>query len=264
MVKEYNSLSRPSRGRSGAQARAGHGGATLSAGATLAIEIDSTTGTADKLVSTAAVDISNASVSFTEIGSGTLPAGTKLVILDYSGTSLTGTFTGYAEGAQVTVGANTFTLSYADSSKVTLTSPLPGTLYDNWAFGKGLDGTAGHEAGFAADPDKDGIANGLEWVLGGNPLAQDAASLVAASATAGAGLTLAFSREEDSIGQVTLTVEYDTDLVGPWTSYATVGATSSGPVTINTTPDPDAVSVNIPASNAAGGRLFARLKASQP
>ena len=239
-------------------------GATLSAGATLAIEIDSTTGTADKLVSTAAVDISNASVSFTEIGSGTLPAGTKLVILDYSGTSLTGTFTGYAEGAQVTVGANTFTLSYADSSKVTLTSPLPGTLYDNWAFGKGLDGTAGHEAGFAADPDKDGIANGLEWVLGGNPLAQDAASLVAASATAGAGLTLAFSREEDSIGQVTLTVEYDTDLVGPWTSYATVGATSSGPVTINTTPDPDAISVNIPASNAAGGRLFARLKASQP
>jgi autotransporter-associated beta strand protein len=239
-------------------------GATLSAGATLAIEIDSTTDTADGLASSAAVDISGADVSFTEVGSGAIPAGTKLVLIDYTGTTLTGNFTGYTEGAAIAVGANTFTLSYVDSSRVTLTSTTVGSPYDNWAFGKGLDGTAGHEAGFTADPDKDGIANGLEWVLGGNPLAQDAASLVTASATAGGGLTLAFSREEDSIGQVTLTVEYDSDLVGPWTSYATVGATSSGPVTINTTPDPDAVSVNIPASNAVGGRLFARLKASQP
>lgn len=239
-------------------------GADLSAGATLAIQIDSSTDTADKLVATAAVNITSASVSFAEIGSGIITAGTKLTILDYTGTTLTGTFTGYAEGASISVGSNTFTLSYVDSSKVTLTSTTVGSPYDTWASTSGLDGTPGKDPAFDADPEGDGIANGLEWILGGNPLAQDAASLVTATASAAGGLTLTFNREEDSIGQATLTVEYDSDLVGPWTSYATVGATSSGPVTINTVPDPDAVSVNIPASNAAGGKLFGRLKATQP
>jgi hypothetical protein len=59
-------------------------------------------------------------------------------------------------------------------------------------------------------------------------------------------------------------VETDTDLAGPWSTFATVGATGSGSVTINTTPDPDAVTVNIPASNAVAGKLFARLKAVKP
>jgi hypothetical protein len=49
-----------------------------------------------------------------------------------------------------------------------------------------------------------------------------------------------------------------------------VGATSSGPdangvtVTINTAATPDTVTLNIPASNAAAGKLFGRLKAAKP
>ena len=239
-------------------------GATLMSGSTLAIEINSTTDTADKLVSTAAVDITGANVSFTEIGSGTIPAGTKLTILDYTGTTLAGTFNGYAEGASVAVGANTFTLSYADSSKVTLTSTTVGSPYTTWASASGLDGSPGKDPAFDADPDGDGFDNGLEWILGGNPLGADGGTLITTTASAAGGLTLAFNREEDSIGNAVLTVEYDTDLAGTWTNYATVGATSSGPVTINTASDPDAVSVNIPASNAVDGKLFGRLKAVQP
>lgn len=239
-------------------------GATLLSGSTLAIEINSTTATADKLTSTTAVNIAGANVSFSEIGSGIITAGTELVILDYTGTTLTGTFNGLAEGATVNVGANSFTLSYVDSSRITLTSTTSGSPYAAWAALKGLDGTPGKNPAFDADPDGDGFDNGLEWILGGNPLASDAPALVTATATAAGGLTLNFKREEDSIGQAILTVEYDTDLAGTWTTFATVGATSAGPVTIDTAPDPDAVSVNIPASNAVAGKLFGRLRAIQP
>jgi len=239
-------------------------GAVLEPGSTLAIEIDSSTGTADRLVSSAPVDITGASISFTQLGSDTIPAGTKLTIIDYTGTTLSGTFNSYAEGASITVGANSFTLSYADSSKVTLTSTTSASPYATWASASGLDGSAGKDPAFDADSDGDGFDNGLEWILGGNPLASDGGTLVTTTASASGGLTLAFSREEDSVGNATLTVEYDTDLVGLWTTFATVGASSAGPVTIDTAGSPDAVIVNIPASNGADGKLFGRLKATQP
>jgi autotransporter-associated beta strand protein len=242
-------------------------GADLTLGGTLAIEIDSTTDTADKLVSTAAVDITGASVSFTEIGSGTIPAGTKLVILDYTGTTLTGTFTGYAEGASISVGANSFTLSYVDSSRVTLTSTTVGNAYDTWATTNITNINPSAPSGFDEDADGDGLDNGLEWILGGIPLAQDASSLVTTTASATGGLTLAFSRADESIGQATLVVEYDADLAGAWTAVD-VEATPpfANGVTVNITPGSpeDNISVNIPASNAVGGKLFGRLKAVQP
>ncbi len=144
-------------------------GADLSAGATLAIQIDSTADTADNLVSTAAVDITNASVSFTEIGSGTITAGTKLTILDYTGTTLTGTFAGYTEGASISAGSNTFTLSYVDSSKVTLTSTTVAG-YDAWSAqitnGKTLR---------TQDADDDGFTNLQEFLFGSDPMASTGA-----------------------------------------------------------------------------------------
>jgi autotransporter-associated beta strand protein len=138
-----------------------------------------------------------------------------------------------------------------------------------WAISKGLDGSPGKEAGFGNDPDGDGFENGLEWILGGEPLDGKSGGLVTTTASASGGLTLNFTRNEDSIGQATLTVEYNGNLGAVWNS-ATVGATNSGPdangvtVTINTVPAPDAVTINIPASNAVTGKLFGRLKATQP
>jgi autotransporter-associated beta strand protein len=242
--------------------------ATLPAGSTLAIQIDSATDTADKLVASGAVDITGATASFSEIGSGIVPAGTKLVILDYTGQTLTGTFAGIAEGATVTAGSNTFTLSYSDASRITLTSTTVDP-FASWAEAQITDIDPTAPAGFDDDADGDGFDNGLEWILGGNPLSQDAATLVTTTASATGGLTLTFTREDDSIGQATLTVEYDADLTGTWSSLP-VGLTSSGPdangvtITINPTPDPDAVTVNIPSSNAVGGKLFGRLRASKP
>jgi fibronectin-binding autotransporter adhesin len=155
------------------------------------------------------------------------------------------------------------------TGSLVVTSGPSGGAFATWAEANGLDGSPGKEAGFNDDPDGDGFANGLEWILGGNPLNGQSGSLITTTASAGGGLTLSFTRNEDSVGIATLAVEYSATLAAPWAS-ATIGATSSGPdtngvtVTINTAATPDAVTVNIPASNAAGGKLFGRLKATQP
>ena len=144
-----------------------------------------------------------------------------------------------------------------------------GDPFATWAAANGLDGPPGKEAGFNDDPDGDGIANGLEWILGGNPLDGKSGALVATGATATGGLTLDFTREPNAIAQTTLAIEYNTDLGATWQSAA-IGATSSGPdangvtVTIDTNANPHEVTVNIPASNAAAGRLFGRIRAEQP
>ena len=243
-------------------------GITLPAGSTLAIEIDSTTDTADQLTATGPVDITGSTLTFTETGSGTIPAGTKLVILDYTGQTLTGTFAGLAEGATVNVGSNSFTLSYTDSSRITLTSTTVGDPYSSWATNQITNINPAAPAGFDEDADGDGLDNGLEWILGGNPLAQDAASLVTTTASAAGGLTLAFSRADESIGLATLVVEYDADLTGTWTAVDVEGTPPfANGVTVNITPGSpeDSISVNIPAvPNAVAGKLFARLKATKP
>ena len=155
------------------------------------------------------------------------------------------------------------------SGSLVVTSGPVGDAFTTWAAGKGLDGSPGKEAGFHDDPDGDGFANGLEWILGGEPLDGKSGSLIATSASATGGLTLEFTRNEDSIGLASLFVEYNGTLANPWNS-ATIGATSSGPdgngvtVTIDTVPNPDDVTINIPASNAVDGKLFGRMKATKP
>ncbi len=268
-----NSLSPTLTVAAGASVAPGNGGigtfycaaATFASGSTLALEINSSNAMADELVAAAEVDITGANVTFNEIGSGTLAGGTKLVILDYTGSTLTGNFAGHAEGASVTVGTNTFVLSYVDSSMVTLTAVDP---FSAWAAAHGLDGSADKDPAFGADPDHDGIANGLEWILGGNPLAQDSAALITTSGSAANGLTLAFTRAEASLGSATLTVEWTTSLDGVWTEVPVEQAGGSYAdnvtVTVNQAATPDAVTVHIPASNAVNGGLFARLRASMP
>lgn len=141
-----------------------------------------------------------------------------------------------------------------------------GSPYDTWvASFPGLTNPA-----FDFDFDNDGIPTGLEWILGGNPTLSDSASITPViTASSVSGITLTFTREEDSIGVATLMVEYGTDLA-TFPGSIQIDATSSGPdangvtVAINDASDPDEVTVNIPASNTVGGKLFTRLKATLP
>jgi autotransporter-associated beta strand protein len=240
-------------------------GATFQGGSRFSVTLDTDLLISGKLsASSAVVFASNVDLQLDLSGSGLVPVGTKFVIVDYTGGSLTGAFDGLADGASIVLGANLCVLSYSDNSRITLTTVAPQTPYESWTDASGLDGSNGKDPAFAADPDHDGIANGLEWVLGGNPLASDGASLIQSVVTPAGGLVLHFNRSEGSIGEVSVLVETSVDLTNTWSPFAAIAAEGSGPVVIDTVPDPDAVTVTIPASQAANGRLFARIKVSEP
>jgi hypothetical protein len=100
----------------------------LSAGATLSTEINGTTaGTNyDQTVVNGTVNVSGATLSLS--GSYTPVVGNSFVLVDNDGTdTITGTFTGLAEGATVTVNGTPMKLSYVggtNSNDITLTAPM--------------------------------------------------------------------------------------------------------------------------------------------
>ncbi len=146
-----------------------------------------------------------------------------------------------------------------------IAGPAP-SPYGAWAAGFGLEATPGRSPAFDADVENDGLPNGLEWMLDGNPLARDAANLWGVVSTP-AGIIISFLRRDDAEPSSDLKVQWSSNLAD-WTD-ATVGATSSGPdahgVTISVAENdsaPDAVAVTIPHANGTQGRLFVRLRAA--
>jgi hypothetical protein len=240
-------------------------------GSTLDLRIDSSLLTADSAIVTGSATLAAGVVlALDDIAAvpAAMPDGTKLTLIDYTGGSLGGTFDGLADGGGVVVGLNTFVIDYDDAGKVTLRVDNSLTPYAAWAAAAGLDGTPGKEAGFEQNPEIDGLANGLEWVLGGDPLAGDDGALVTTSGNAATGLTLVFGRAADSIGEVSLFIDWGPDLNSLANTLA-IGTSDVGPSGNAPTIDIDApvagkITVNIPAANAVGGKLFARLRATQP
>lgn len=146
-----------------------------------------------------------------------------------------------------------------------IAGPAP-SPYGAWAAGFGLDATPGRSPAFDADVENDGLPNGLEWMLDGDPLARDAASLWGIVSSP-AGIIIAFLRRDDTEPSSDLRVQWSPNL-RDW-SDAPVGATSSGPdahgVTVAVAENgsaPDAVAVTVPHANGTQGRLFVRLGAA--
>ncbi len=80
--------------------------------ATVSLKLNSTTGTFDSLTS-AGLTLGNATLSLTDLGSGTWTGVSSFTLLNNTaGSSVAGTFLGLAQGATITVGSNTFTISY--------------------------------------------------------------------------------------------------------------------------------------------------------
>lgn len=142
--------------------------------------------------------------------------------------------------------------------------------YDSWAASRGLPGP---DVAFDADPDNDGLGNGLEFVLGGepnptNPGSNSAALLPTTSQSSG-NLTFTFKRTDISESGVALKFQWSTDLTFPSPANdVPVGATDSTTDTIAVdvtedapNADTDTIVITIPASKAAGGKLFGRLMA---
>jgi hypothetical protein len=164
-----------------------------------------------------------------------------------------------------TVGARTYTFN-----KLTGTLTLTSVGYDDWAAANGLTGL---DANFDADPDNDGLDNGIEFVLGGqpNPANPDSNSngLLPKVAETGGDMTFTFNRKDLSKSAVALTFQWSTDLAFPSPANdIPVGLDDSVTDTIVvdvTENDPDAdtdkIVITVPAAKAVGGKVFGRLKA---
>ena len=138
--------------------------------------------------------------------------------------------------------------------------------YDTWASAYPFE--VGVNDGADQDPDGDGIANLLEYVLGGIPVGPEASntSILPAQALTTDDLTLTFRRSDASETDVTLKVQWSADM-STWHDFATIGPVSSLPA-VNVTEDSpsgdiDTVVVSVPKSNAMDGKLFVRLIAVQ-
>ncbi|MCX6875878.1 MAG: hypothetical protein NTW21_19015 [Verrucomicrobia bacterium] len=136
---------------------------------------------------------------------------------------------------------------------------IPVPPYNSWAATKGLFGPA---TAFNADPDHDGVPNGIDFVLGGepnpaNPNANSSPQLPTGEVL-GDDFVFTFLRQDDA-AYLNPTVEFDADLVGPWTT-AVHGTNATIQVT-NGTPA-DTVMVTIPGNGAM--MMFARLAVAEP
>lgn len=209
---------------------------------TLAIEVN---GTADKLAVTGDLSLSG-NFTVTESGAGfTAPS---YVIAECSGT-LTSTLT-------PPVG---YTLQQSGSQLIL--AKITGTAFSNWIDGYALGG----QTAINQDPDADGVANGLEFVLkGGNPQTPGGSQLPTSSEN-GANLIFTFERDDRAKAAnsgIIVTVEAGTDLA-TWPQVFTIGndtAGSSPGVVISNDGDanPDTVTVTIPKNSATA--KFAHLK----
>lgn len=241
---------------------------TIVTGATLMFNLG-TAGTDLLAVTKAAAVSGTVNVTIDTSGAGSLPPGTYNLITAASGLDGgTWQFTDGGTSQEVTIGANTYDLTLnasATAVSVTVSGSGSGSAYDSWA--SGLANPA-----FDFDSDNNGIPNGLQWILGGTQTQRELASIAPGLTHDATYFQLTFKRVDASVTETTLSTEWDVDLTGTWTSVA-VDQTVAGSynyangviVTVVTNAAaPDDITVKIPRSNAVGGKLFARLKATRP
>ena len=147
-----------------------------------------------------------------------------------------------------------------DNIRATSAEPPAGTAYDTWL--SNYPSLTGADALPTADPDHDGIANLLEFVLDGNPTLSDTAKLPS-TVMEGGNYKFSFTRRDDSEGLVKTTFQYGAG-VAPWTDVV-IGAASgsSGPVSwiVDDTGSVDHITVSVPMGGVP--KMFARLLAEQ-
>jgi hypothetical protein len=132
----------------------------------------------------------------------------------------------------------------------------PSDPYATWAASFGLNGAA---ADFGNDPDFDGLENGVEFVIGGNPkLPIDADK--APTLTREADTVVFVFRRADASADLNPGTQYTTNQFGTWT----LAANGTGGVTVLTENDGfgsgvDRVTVRIPWTPAVSASIFARM-----
>jgi hypothetical protein len=157
-----------------------------------------------------------------------------------------------------------FTHTVTDSAGDTMTGEV-GVLvtagasgaYEEFLDAHGLDPTTDGAPG--EDPESDGLANALEFLLGGNPVVQDAQTIRPVSTPdVGGGLTFSYDRKIAADGVFTGTVETSPDLSSWIGAVHGVAGVSIGTTVVDA--ETARVTVHLPP---ASGQLFARLRVTE-
>ncbi len=113
------------------------------------------------------------------------------------------------------------------------------------------------------DPDRDGVANLLEYVLNGNPGTADPAILPDLDVS-GANFVFTFTRRELSANDTTQVFQYGSDLNG-WTPLSITPPIAAEVALGTPSGGLQSVTVTIPKTLAGpSGKIFGRLRVSQP
>ena len=196
--------------------------------------------------------LSLASASLADNSSVIIEAGARLN-LNFPGSDQIESL--WVDGLQLPPGVYSSTSGFiTGSGTLTVTTGLPSTDYATWS-GRGLHDLTG---GPSSDDDNDSIANLLEYVLGGNPLAASNGILPTATESSG-NLVFTFRRIHSTTADTTQVFQYGTDLSG-WTDIPVV---SGGMVAIQPgTPQAGTDTVTITVPEGTNPRIFGRLKVS--
>ena len=230
---------------------------------TLAIEIDGAA--ADKLAVTGSgvIDISGMKLTvMTLAGGSTLPV---YLIVD-SAMPITGSAFASVSGVPTGYGVVYNYNDGSDSNNIALVAGAS-SPFDSWA---GANGLAGGQAAFSADPDHDGLANAIEFVLGGQPnpsgSGSNSTALAPTVAADGPNLVFTYRRTDLSTTQpgIVIRAEYGSTLGGWMPATHGVSGISVAETDDYYGPGVDRVMVTIPKSLAVGSKIFARLNVTLP
>ncbi len=157
--------------------------------------------------------------------------------------------------------ASTLTGSWLGLNEIKVVPGLPEPGFVTWA-GTGGMGLTGAAAAFDADPDFDGIPNGIEFVLGGDPNpahpGSNSSARLPTAASDGDNLVFTFTRMHEA-AYLNPVVEFSADMLDPWTTAVDPG---NAAIAVVTGTSADTVTVTIP--KGSNTRLFARLKVEKP
>ena len=111
------------------------------------------------------------------------------------------------------------------------------------------------------DPDNDGMANALEYVINANPSASDPSKLPTLSVTP-TDFVFSFTRREESAADTTQVFQYGSNLAG-WTPLNITAPTATEVALGTSSGGLQSVTVTIPKTLASGGKLFGRLQVTK-
>ena len=190
-------------------------------------------------------------VNFTETAKSFTILNATGSITNFSSGNVTVTTTGFS-------GTGTWTLAQSGTSLV-LNYAAAADPYLAWATGAPYN-LAGSNALPASDPDFDGIANSVEFVIGGNPASVSNTNLLPTSQIVGSNLVFTY-RRSDLSAYLNPTVQYSTNLATWTTAVDGVGGVTIGaPVDLGG--GIKQITVTIP--KGSNTTLFARLNVVVP